>query len=394
MKLAGKLTMAAVGALAAWAPAQDRKVGWSTGYYAAWATNSYPLASIKWRSYTHMCHFSITPNADGTVNPGGMGLNDARCKAFVAEARKNNVKSIICVGGAGTGGNFQKSSATPELRARFIQEIIAFQQKYGYDGIDMDWEEIGGKEAQYIALHKELRAALDRLTPRPILTVAIANYIVNACAPVHAYMDQMNNMCYWTKADGLTSDFKRLVDAGIPKAKMGVGIGWDYEESGHPEVDCDPVSTKNKILYALDNGYGGVMVWAIDKDAKRNGGQTPSNDTLWHYVTPNAPTGIIGGGPFSPNSGITLSVRRGPGGAQVIRYSLPSPGDGPATRLELGLYDGGGRLVRTLASGRGVPGAHSLALDASGPGAVPAGYYLINLSAGNARAAAPAFLSP
>lgn len=387
------LAAAAMGALAT--AQETRKVGWSTGYYAAWATNNYPVTSIHWKAYTHMCHFSVTPRGDGTVNEGGMGLNDSRFRAFVAEAKKNNVKSIICVGGAGTGTQFQQASATPELRAKFIANLIAFQQKYQYDGIDMDWEEIGGKEAQYQALHKELRLALDKLTPRPLLTVAMANYIVNACAPVHQYMDQMNNMCYWTKAANLTADFKRLVDAGIPKSKMGVGIGWDYEE-GNPEVDCDPVSTKNKILYALDQGYGGVMVWAIEKDKKRNGATEPSNDTLSHYVRPNGVTGLlrgglIGGGPFSQNRGLTLSVVR-ESGVPMVRYVLPS--FGMESMVDLGLYDMDGRLVQTLAYGSKGPGSHSIALNRNGSTAVRPGSYVVKISTGNERQAIQTIITP
>lgn len=394
-----KTAVAAVAALGTLASAQgDRKVGWSTGYYAAWATNGYPVTAIRWKSFTHMCHFSVTPRGDGTVNEGGMGLNDARFRAFVAEAKKNNVKAIICVGGAGTGTQFQQLSATLELRTKFINQLVAFMQKYGYDGIDMDWEEIGGKEAGYHALHKELRTALDKITPRPLLTVAMANYISRACGPIHSVFDQMNNMCYWTKSNpptnsNLNNDFKALVDAGIPKSKMGVGIGWDYEE-GRPEVDCDPVSTKNKILYALDQGYGGVMVWAIEKDRKRNGASEPSNDTLSHYVQPNGPVNIIGGGPFSPNSGLTLAVDRDMYGWQVVRYSVPTLGQGLGAMVDLGLYDMEGRHVKSLVSGNRTPGNHSVALVRGGPVSVRPGTYVVTLTAGAERKSTQTVIMP
>lgn len=395
-----QIAMATVAAAATLATAQEaRKVGWSTGYYAAWATNGYPVTAIRWKAYTHMCHFSVIPRADGTVNETGMGLNDARFRAFVAEAKKNNVKTLICVGGAGTGGQFQQMSSTVALRAKFIENIILFMQKYGYDGIDMDWEEIGGKETQYHALHRELRVALDKITPRPLLTVAMANYISASCGPVYSVFDQMNNMCYWTKSNppsnsNLTNDFKRLVDAGIPKSKMGVGIGWDYEENGNPEVDCDPVSTKNKILYAMDQGYGGVMVWAIEKDRKRNGATEPSNDTLSHYVVPNSPVGLIGGGPFSPNRGVTLAVGRDAGGLQVIRYSIPSLGDDLGSLVDLGLYDMDGRHVKTLASGNRAPGEHSVSLTRGGSSSVRPGAYVVSLSAGQERKSSQTVLLP
>lgn len=361
---------------------EQKKVGWSTGYYAGWATSSYPVTRINWKSYTHMCHFSATPNDQGVVSLS-MGITDARAREFVAEAKKNKVKSILCVGGAGTGGNFQKASANAAIRATFIKNIIALMQKYGYDGVDMDWEEIGGKNAEYQALHKELRAELDKITPRPLLTVAMANYIANACGPIHSVFDQMNNMCYWTHAPGLTADFKALVDKGIPKSKMGVGIGFDYEE-GRPEVDCSPESVRAKCDYALANGYGGVMVWAIEKDAKRYGGQEPSHAALYPYVPLPGTVGLLGGPSFANAAAEAFSMTISEmDGRPSIAWTIPSDGAFSGSPLELGLYAQDGRVVRTLARGRSAPGTHNLALDPK----VRPGAYVVRLSAGSGTSA-------
>ena len=107
-------------------------------------------------------------------------------------------------------------------------------KEYGFDGVDMDWEELQGKNAEYVALHKELRAELDKITPRPLLTAAVANWMFNrTTAQIHPYMDQLNNMSYWTRAvkngavdvTDIAKDMQGLVDKGLPKAKLGVGIG-------------------------------------------------------------------------------------------------------------------------------------------------------------------------
>ena len=373
------LLPAAMAAAVILANAQEqKKVGWSTGYYAGWAQGGYPVTKINWKSYTHMCHFSATPNNQGVVSLS-MGINDARAKEFVAEAKKNNVKSILCVGGAGTGGNFQAASANATIRATFIKNMIALMQKYGYDGLDMDWEEIGGKNAEYQALHKELRIELDKITPRPLLTVAMANYIANACGPIHSVFDQMNNMCYWTHASGLNNDFKALIDKGIPKAKMGVGIGFDYEE-GNPEVDCDPTSVKQKCDYALANGYGGVMVWAIEKDAKRYAGKEPSHDALFPYVPLPGSVGLLGGPSFSGAAAeaFSMTITDNSEGRAAIRWNIPNAGSIAGSPLDLGLYAQDGRVVRTLARGRSAAGAHTLVLDSR----VRPGAYVVRLSAG------------
>jgi chitinase len=272
---------------------QKEKVGWVTGYWTGWARIT--PKEVVWKAYTHMCIFSATPGAGGACNLA-MGWNDSRVKAAVAEGHKNHVKMILCVGGAGTGKNFVTATADATIRATFIKNIIALMKNYEFDGVDMDWEEIGGKQDQYVAVHKELRAELDKITPRPLLTVAIANWMFNKqMAAIHPYMDQMNNMSYWTKVvnngvvdeAAIAKDMQGLVDKGLPKAKLGVGIGLDYEE-GHAEVDCDPAACTAKCRFAIAKGYGGVMVWAFDKDLKKNSGKQPCHDALAAF-TPIAP---------------------------------------------------------------------------------------------------------
>jgi chitinase len=380
----------AIAAAAAFANAQvQQKVGWSTGYYAGWAQSSYPPSRINWKSYTHMCHFSITPNGGSGAVKMDMGLSDATVKAFVAEAKKNNVKAIICVGGAGTGGNFQSASANAGTRAIFIKNIIDFMLKYGYDGVDMDWEEIGGKELNYQALHKELRAELDKLTPRPLLTVAMANYIANACGPIHSVFDQMNNMTYWTPASRLNNDFSTLISKGVPKTKMGVGIGFDYEE-GNPEIDCSPEAVKSKCDYALANGYGGVMVWAIEKDFKKYRAE-PSHDMLYKYV-PTGATGLLAGPSFRGAREEMLSMTISAGGGDVrpvIRYRVPSAAAFTDAIVNLGIYGTDGKVVKTLVHGKSAPGAHTVDLNGNGFRVRP-GAYVVRLSAGSAPGPGPA----
>ncbi len=276
---------------------EKQKVGWVTGYWAGWAKIA--PKDVAWKAYTHMCIFSATPDARGGCNLA-MGWNDSRVKAAIAEGHANHVKMLLCVGGAGTGKNFVASTADATIRATLIKNIIALMQKYGFDGVDMDWEELGGKQDQYVAIHKELRAELDKISPRPLLTVAIANWMFNkTCAAIHPYMDQMNNMSYWTRIinngtvseAAIAKDMQGLVDKGVPKGKLGVGMGFDYEEGSpagsHAEVDCDPPACTAKCRFAIDKGYGGVMIWAIDKDAKKNGGKQPCHDAVSAF-TPTA----------------------------------------------------------------------------------------------------------
>jgi hypothetical protein len=187
-------------------------------------------------------------------------------------------------------------------------------------------------------------------------------------------------MCYWTHASGLTNDFKALVDKGIPKTKMGVGIGFDYEEGGNPEVDCDPTSVKQKCDWAIANGYGGVMVWAIEKDSKKYNGQEPSHAALIPYVPEPGVVGLMGPSfALAANEALSVTItENGLAGKPVISYMIPGAAAVAGAMIDLGLYGYDGRMVRTLLRGKSGPGLHTLSLDAG----VKPGAYVVKLSSG------------
>ena len=195
-----------------------------------------------------------------------------------------------------------------------------------------------GKNAEYVALHKELRAELDKITPRRLLTAAIANWMFNrTTAEIHPYMDQLNNMSYWTRAvkngsvnvADIAKDMQGLVDKGIPKSKLGVGIGLDYEEH-RPEVDCDPQACAAKCRFAIDQGYGGVMIWAIEKDAKKSGGKQPCHDAILSFKPTDDGTTSAKGNQKTGVEGADARTHRGQSdgrdrlhGQPRLRQSLP-----------------------------------------------------------------------
>jgi GH18 family chitinase len=389
----------AFGLAAVVSTASAQKVGWSTGYFAAWAqgggNSQYTIGGapftpdkISWSAYTHMVHFSVTPNNDGSINIGGMGLNASMITSLVTEAHAHNVKAIICVGGGGTGGQYAAAAANATVRAKFIQNMIAFMQQYKYDGLDIDWED-NIQDAQYLALFKELRAACDKLTPKPLITVAVAAYFSDRAAPVHPYIDQMNNMSYWTALKDMDGVMQAFTDKGVPKNKLAVGLGLDYTENPM-ELDCDPVSAKNKTTYAIDKAYGGIMVWEIEMDARRNAGKTPIHDVLATYVDKNV-TKLSSRFPGRGKDGVVLSIR-GDKGSPRIEFNMPK-----AAFVNMGLYDMQGNRVKSLLSGSQQSGMHSLLLNggprADGASALKPGAYVVKLATDAGEAAAGTVIS-
>ncbi len=88
------------------------------------------------------------------------------------KTRNPSLKVLVSVGGWTWSGNFSDMALTPQSRKRFIDSAVAFLERYGLDGLDVDWEFPGQKGLNNVnrpedrenctALLAEARAALDR----------------------------------------------------------------------------------------------------------------------------------------------------------------------------------------------------------------------------------------
>jgi GH18 family chitinase len=97
----------------------------------------------------------------------------------VAAPRNPDLRILVSIGGWGLSEMFSVICSDARLRGQFVNEAVAFLQRWQLDGLDIDWEhpgtfrwkdEISGRKADRIAFHlllKELRAALDALGPNP-----------------------------------------------------------------------------------------------------------------------------------------------------------------------------------------------------------------------------------
>ncbi|GJL48079.1 hypothetical protein TUM17580_41380 [Citrobacter farmeri] len=131
--------------------------------------------------------------------------------------RKQNpqLKVLLSVGGWGARG-FSGAAATPETRAVFIQSAMEIMQKYGLDGIDLDWEyPVNGAwglvasqpadRENFTLLLKELRQAVGN---HKLVTIAVGanaespkSWVdVKAIAPLLDYINLMTyDMAYGTQ---------------------------------------------------------------------------------------------------------------------------------------------------------------------------------------------------
>ena len=236
---------------------------WATGYYPAYATGVMPIAATPFASMTHVIHFALVPNRDGTLaDPDGL---QTQTGALVSAGHAAGVKVLLGVGGdtsVGAPAGFQ-GSTTSAHRAAFVANIVSAMAAGGYDGVDVNWESIEFPRdvGNFRGFVSDLRAALDAHAPPThfLLTYPAGtssgfdDYANNAAmlAPVQGLFDQINLQTYvmagpfpgwvtWYNSPLVTgncrftttgaappsvdSTVQAFVAAGIAKSRLGIGI--------------------------------------------------------------------------------------------------------------------------------------------------------------------------
>lgn len=60
----------------------------------------------------------------------------------VTALKKKGIKVLIALGGwnDSLGSKYSQLVNNPSARKRFVDNAVAFVEKYGFDGLDLDWE--------------------------------------------------------------------------------------------------------------------------------------------------------------------------------------------------------------------------------------------------------------
>ena len=330
-----------------------------------WVTAYYPASNqegdltpdkIDYSAITHLIHFSIGPNADGSINLNA--ITPAQSQDVVTRGHAAGIKVLVCLGGAGSGPAIS-AVISDTRRSTLIKNLIGFISVRGYDGIDLDMEPIvPTDEDHFVTFVRELRAQMKAVNPKWLLTIPASGEPGDQpklCALLKNDFDQINIQTYdlsgkwpgfktWYNGSLYGEGKTRLtatrpypsvdekiglyVKAGVPKAKIGVGIAfygyvwsgadgptqsiqgvsletvgyntimdqyfqprlyhWDTKahapylsiragrDSPKKFISYDDVRlTREKVLYARTHGLGGVMIWQL------GGGYRP-NQTAGH----------------------------------------------------------------------------------------------------------------
>ncbi|HVX15627.1 MAG TPA: glycoside hydrolase family 18 protein [Pirellulales bacterium] len=260
------------------------------GYLPDYRVADFNAESAKY--LTDLVYFSAEPTADGALKRDR--LRNDQLGALQAIKSRHGVALLLTVGGWERSAGFAEMAALETTRARFAVNARQFCLEEHFDGIDLDWEHPADDEQR--KNYDRLITAMKRefQTHELQLTVAIAAWQVLSPEAIAA-VDRVHLMAYDNEGrhatfDDATSAVQRLLKAGVPAAKICLGVpfyGREVRQGGRsltyaeivrkysPAADTDevdgfyfngPGTIARKTRFARAGKLGGIMIWELGQD--------------------------------------------------------------------------------------------------------------------------------
>lgn len=123
-------------------PAVDTGTKKIVGYYAAWAAYyKYLPTQIDATKLTHINYAFANIGSDLKITLGYPDVDENNIKLLNSLKTQNpNLKTLISVGGWSWSDKFSDVALTDATRNAFADSCVSFIKKYGFNGIDLDWE--------------------------------------------------------------------------------------------------------------------------------------------------------------------------------------------------------------------------------------------------------------
>ncbi|CAN8032914.1 unnamed protein product, partial [Ixodes persulcatus] len=199
--------------------------------------------------------------------------------------QNRDLKTIIAIGGWNEGSEKFSISKTADGRKRFVDSVLEFLDRHGFDGLDMNWEypsRRGGfpeDRENHALLLKELRDALDQENRTLIASVSLKIETVNVSynAPeVMKSVHVLNVMGYdffgaWYNYTGHNSPLRARKGGNELEQTLNVicmlrrSGGW--KESRDPDVGA-PVIVKEDQWIGYDDAESLKKKVSFKKDQK------------------------------------------------------------------------------------------------------------------------------
>lgn len=202
------------------------------------------------------------------TSTGGVSFQDTTYLEEVKRLREHNVRILGCVNGVGssTSQAFKTITASPTLRATFINNLMNLVEQYNLDGLDLDWEAVSESlkpvASQYNLLCQELRAEMDKRQDAGgspyLLTMAVpaSSYGTESdrfdFKTLNKYLDYINIMSYDLNNSSKTTHLSPLYTS---RYDNGYGFGAVYGVNRISSLGFD----KNKLIVGCA-GYGKAYI--------------------------------------------------------------------------------------------------------------------------------------
>ena len=206
--------------------------------FAYYYTNQRLLNEIERKTINviNLSFAGLTSNGEVTIG----NLN----YSTVLQERKNGIRVCFSIQDAKGNPNFGEWTSTPEKREKLVKSIVDFNEKYHFDGVDIDWEyPLGNQVANYVELMKLLYEKIKEKNKNYLVTSAMygGNGVSKYDAGVsYKYMDYIHLMTYDLNALEVSTHLTALgtgplsstsvkstiafyTGAGIPKEKLVIG---------------------------------------------------------------------------------------------------------------------------------------------------------------------------
>ena len=250
----------------------------------------YRIADMPADRLTHVNYAFADVAADtGEISPG-KHTADAEAhfdELLVLKERHPHLETLISVGGWTWSGNFSEAARTDESRQHFARSCAAFAVRYGFDGVDIDWEYPASNgmhkghardRRNFTLLLAELRRQLDAQGQedgrRYLLTIAApagrAKIAVLEVDQIHRYLDCINVMTYdfaggWSPVTAFNAPLQSTADPLQPRD--------DYTRHAHADA---------AIQALLDGGAPAEkLVLGVPFYGRGWKGVSPENDGLF-----------------------------------------------------------------------------------------------------------------
>ena len=317
-------------------------------YWPSWLAESLPPVGIPTSYFTHLFYAFVQLDASAyqlsITQPDEQWMGN-----FTATLHAKNplAKAFLSIGGgASSPYTFSKMAGDPDNRAAFINSTIDVARKYGFDGLDLDWEfptnpqdmsnlailysewhAAVKKEAHYSGQYKLLLSSAVYFASDFFLSDVPRSYPADA---IKKYVDFVSPMCFdyhgswdtsvtgahallYDKASNISTSYgiSSWIEAGVPPEKLVMGLPlygrtWELKDQNKHGIG-DP---------AVGTGPGdGIMAYTNIVDFNSEKGATVVYDEETVSTYSYAGTNWIGyDGPISTENKVKFAWEQGLGG--------------------------------------------------------------------------------